>query len=61
MIAALDAAHNIQVRIWKEHLAVDKALKQQLLECIHEIYYRTLRKRHTGYAIVLTRDIIMHL
>ena len=27
-IAALDAAHKIQVRIWKEFLAVDKALKQ---------------------------------
>ncbi len=27
-ISALDAAHKIQIRIWKEYLAVDKALKQ---------------------------------
>ena len=60
-IAALDQAHKIQVCIWKKHLAVDKALKQQLLGCINEMYYRTLRNRHTGYAIVTTRDIITHM
>ena len=60
-IAALDAAHKTQVRIWKEYLSVDKALKQQLLGCVNEMYYRTLRNRHTGYAIVSTRDIITHL
>ena len=60
-IAALDANHKIQVRIWKEFLVVEKSLKQQLLRCVNEIYYRTLRNRHTGYAIVSTRDIITHL
>ena len=61
MIAALDTAHKIQVRIWKEYLVVDKSLKQQLLGCINEMYYRTLRNRHTGYDIVSTRDIITHM
>ena len=61
MIAALDVAHKIQVRIWKEYLAVDKVLKQQLLGCINEMYYRTLPNRHTGYVIMPTREIIKHL
>ena len=60
-IAALDTAHKNLVRIWKEYLAVDKALKQQLIGGVNEMYYRTLRNRHTGYAIVSTRDIITHL
>ena len=28
---------------------------------MNEMYYRTLRNRHTGYAIVKTRDIITHM
>ena len=38
VIAELDQAHKIQVRIWKAYPAVDKALKQQLLGCINEMY-----------------------
>ena len=53
--------HKTQVRIWKEYLVVDKALKQQLLGIVNEMYYCTLHNKHTGYAIVLTRDIITHL
>ena len=60
-IAALDAAHKIQVRIWKEYLAVNKALKKQLLGCVNEMYYCTLRNRYTSYAIVSTWNIITHL
>ena len=60
-IAALDTAHKNLVRIWKEYLDVDKALKQQLIGGVNEMYYRTLRNRHTGYAIVSTRDIFTHL
>ena len=43
-LTALDAAHKIQGHIWKEYLAVDKALKQQLLGCVNEMYYRMLQK-----------------
>ena len=60
-ITALNAAHKIQIRILKEYLSVDKALKQQLLGCVNEIYYCNLRNSHTGYTIVSTRDIITHL
>ena len=61
MIAALEVAYKIQVRICKKYLAVDKALKYQLLGCINEIYYRKLRNRHTGYACLSKGDIITHL
>ena len=36
-IAALDAAHNTQVIIWKEYLVVDKSLRQQLVGTINEM------------------------
>ena len=60
-IAVLDHSHKIIVRIRKYYLAVDKALKQQLLGCINKIYYRILPNRHTGYAIVFRRQIITYL
>ena len=49
------------MKIWKEYLAVDTSLKQQLLGTVNEIYYQTLRNRHTGYSIISTRDILTHL
>ena len=38
-----------------------KALKQQLLSAFDDMYYRSLRKRHTGYTMVTTRQILDHL
>ena len=60
-IVALNQAHKNQVHIWKEYLVVDKALKQQLLGCMNEIYQHTLRNRHTGYATISVGNIITHL
>jgi hypothetical protein len=47
-ITALTRAHTENRRIWKEYLATDKALKQQLLAAVHESYYPTLRNRVTA-------------
>jgi hypothetical protein len=47
--------------MWKEYLSTDKALKQQLLAAIDDIYYRSLRNRITGYANVTTLTILRHL
>jgi hypothetical protein len=60
-ITAITRAHNENHRIWKEYLATDKALKQQLLAAVHESYYRTLRHRITGFANTTTRQLLDHL
>jgi hypothetical protein len=60
-IAAQTRAHTENHRLWKEYLATDKALKQQILAAIHETYYRTLRNRITGFATISTRQLIEHL
>ena len=57
----MNAAHKIQVHIWKNYLEVYTALKQQLLGCVHEMYYCILRNRYTAYAVVTMRDLIRHM
>ena len=53
--------HNEALRIFREHQSVDKALKQQLLGAVDDIYVRTLRDRITGYATVNVWTLIHHL
>jgi hypothetical protein len=60
-IAAATRTHTENHRLWKEYLATDKALKQQLLATVHETYYRTLRNRITGFANTTTRQLLEHL
>lgn len=47
-IAQATSEHKEELRIWKEYQAADKALKQQLLAAINELYYKTLCNRITG-------------
>jgi hypothetical protein len=60
-IKANNRAHKENLQIWREYLATDKALIQQLLSVIQEMYYKTLRHGITGYATVTTRKILTHL
>src|SRR5687768_2732694 len=60
-ILALTKAFNKNCRIWREYSAPDKALKQQLLSTVQDMYYKTLRHRVTRCANVPTKAIIMHL
>ena len=52
---------NEQLRIWKQHDSVEKALKQQVLGTFEEVYYSTLCDKLTGYARVTTRALLEHL
>ena len=61
VVSNLTRAHNENLRVWREYLATDKALKQQLLSCFNESYYRTMRNRVTGFANVTTLVILTHL
>lgn len=60
-IEANTRAHKENLRIWREYIATDKALKQQLLAAIQEMYYKTLRHRITDYATISTKQILTHL
>jgi hypothetical protein len=60
-IACINETHKENVRMWKQYLSTDKALKQQLLSAIDEMYYHTLCNWHTGYDMVTTCQILNHL
>jgi hypothetical protein len=53
-ISAITRSHTESHRTWKEYMATDKRLKQQLLAAVNETYYRTLRNRITGFANTTT-------
>jgi hypothetical protein len=61
VLAAVTREHKENLRIWQEYLATDKALKQQVLGAVQEMYYKTLRHRITGYTSVTTRQLLNHL
>ena len=60
-IAWLEEEHTEATRSWKEYLAINKTLKQQLLGAFDDMYYRCLQNCHTGHAMVTTRYILDHL
>ena len=39
VVSNLTRAHNENLQVWREYLAKDNALKQQLLSCFNELYY----------------------
>ena len=54
-------AHREDLRIWREYINVDAALKQQLIKAVNSLYLRTLQHRHTGFTTSTTRNLIEHL
>jgi len=53
--------HKERLKIWKECVATDLALKNQILATFDEVYLKGLRNRHVGYQNVSIRDMIQHL
>jgi hypothetical protein len=60
-VQTLFRAHKENLRLWQLYNHVDAALKQQLVNGVHQMYIRTLENRHTGFANVTTRQLIDHL
>jgi hypothetical protein len=60
-IAAVERLHKENLRVWNSWVNVDKALKNQLMKRYDEMYYRSLRNRHTGYAGVTCLRMLTHL
>ena len=61
VIETIRAAHKEQLRCWKLCGNVNKALVQQILQSVDNIYIRALRNRHTGYANLHVRDLLQYL
>ena len=53
--------HREDLRVWREYINVDAALKQQLIKAVNPLYLRTLQHRHTGFSNSTTRNLIEHL
>ena len=53
--------HTENLRLFRQYNTVSQALKRQIIEAVDDIYLRTLRNRHTGYASVTLLQLITHL
>ena len=60
-ISAIIRQHTNDTHVFREYLATDKALKQQVIGAIQPMYLRTLSHRTTGFANVSTRQMLTHL
>eukprot|EP00586_Coscinodiscus_wailesii_P001561 CAMPEP_0172482082 /NCGR_PEP_ID=MMETSP1066-20121228/8359_1 /TAXON_ID=671091 /ORGANISM="Coscinodiscus wailesii, Strain CCMP2513" /LENGTH=367 /DNA_ID=CAMNT_0013244955 /DNA_START=131 /DNA_END=1234 /DNA_ORIENTATION=+ len=60
-IAQLKTAYDMMTNVWLEYTNTDKALKQQLLRAVEDIYLRDIKHSMTGYANVSTRRLLGHL
>jgi hypothetical protein len=53
--------HTSDLQSFREWLATDNALKQQIISAINSMFLRTLSHRITGFANVTTRQMLTHL
>ena len=60
-INAITATHKRESKIFQEYNNADKALKQQLLGAVDDMFTRALKNRYIGYANVSTKQLLTHL
>jgi hypothetical protein len=60
-IAVRQRTHRDNLALFREYLATDKALKQQVIGAVNPMYIRTLRHRVTGFANATTLQLLSHL
>ena len=61
IIAALTREHTKNLRAWKTYTDTDKAFKQKLLGLVPEVYYCTLKKKYTAYAVLTCLTLLTRL
>jgi hypothetical protein len=54
-------AHTELLRLFRVYTAVTTALRSQILAAVPDIYLRSLRNKHTGYASVTPLQLLNHL
>ena len=60
-ITSITETHRREAAIFKEFDNTDKALKQQLLGAVDDMFTRALKNRYIGYANVTTKQLLAHL
>jgi hypothetical protein len=60
-LATLLREHKAATNLFKEYIATDKALKQQVIAAVDTMYLKTLRNRITGFATATTLELLTHL
>jgi hypothetical protein len=53
--------HKANTNLFKEYIATDKALKQQVIAAVDAMYLKPLRNRITGFATATTLEMLTHL
>ena len=53
--------HKEGLRVYRQVVATDLALKSQLLDVFDDIYFRGLRDRHTGFTSITYMEMVTHL
>ena len=61
IIRAADIAHATATRLFQQYDATDRALKQQLLGAVDDMFVSALSDPHVGYANVTTLQLLTHL
>ena len=57
VVLELVRTHADKLRFWQEYNNVDSAIKMVIKTIVPEVYFRTLRNHHTGYATMCSLDI----
>ena len=60
-IRAIDVAQATATRLFQQYDATDRALKQQLLGAVDDMFVSALSDPHVGYANVTTLQLLAHL
>jgi hypothetical protein len=60
-ISATERIHKEQMRIYREYLNIETALKSQLIKCIDPIYLHAKRNRIVGFANQSIKSILQYL
>jgi len=60
-IRAVDVAHTTATRLFQQYDATDRALKQQLLGAVDNMFVSALSDPHVRYANISTMQLLTHL
>ena len=60
-ISAIIEGHKREARLFHKFNNTDKALKQQILGTVDDIFTRALKNRYIGYANITTKELLNHL
>ena len=61
VISSLTHEHSENIRTWRIYTDTDKACKKNIQGLVPEVYYRTLKKKYTAYAVITCLTLLTHL